>query len=130
MDKPTLLKQFRLAGIPRLMKAKLAFARDGTAVVRLPARREFLQSTNVVHGAIITFAADTSAYFTAAAASKRPVTTASFSLNLLRPVKASSGLRSTSVIVKNGRTLVIVRSQVWNDDGDLAAEGLWTHAVV
>lgn len=130
MDKRVLLAQFRAAAIPKFLRATLAFARDGTAVVTMRARPEFLQTANVVHGAMVTFAADTSAYFTAAAASKRPVTTSGFTLNLLRPVTAASTMRSTSQIVKNGRVLVIVRTQVWIRGRTLAAEGLWSHAVV
>ena len=130
MDKAKLLEKFREAEIPKFLHATLEFGPDGTAIVTLPARKEFLQATGVVHGAIITFAADTSAYFTAAAASKSPITTAGFNLNLLRPVNPGRGLRSTSAIVKAGRTLVVARAQVFSSDGDLVAEGLWTHAVV
>lgn len=130
MDKPTLRRQFRNAPSTKRMKAALAFALDGTAVVTLPAQRSQVQASGVVHGAVIAFAADTSAYYTAAAASDLDLTTACFSMNFLRPVKAPARLRATSVMVRCGRKLVIVRSQVFDGAGRQVAEGVWTHAAV
>ena len=69
-------------------------------------------------------------WFTAAAASDKPLTTSGFSLNFLRPVEEGDTLRATSALVKTGRTLVVVRTQVHRADGKLVAEGSFTHAAV
>ncbi|MBI5369210.1 MAG: PaaI family thioesterase [Planctomycetes bacterium] len=134
MEPSVLLKMFAAAPVARWMQGTLDYAPDGTAVLRLPARTEFLQGMNVVHGGIIAFAADTSAWFTAAAAMEGEalLTTAAFNLNLLRAAPAGAALRATSEVVKRGRSLVIVRTRVAIDApaGEVLAEGLWTHVVL
>jgi len=130
MEPARLLEMFSEAPVPRWMGATLTFEADGSGVVTLPARAEFIQATGVVHASVITFAGDSSAFFTAATAVKEFVVTSSFQLNLLRPVPAGSGLRATSVLVKCGKTLVVVRAQVFSDTNTLAAEGIWTHVVI
>lgn len=118
---------FAAAPIVQWMGAKLAFDGDA-AVVTVPGRREFIQAAGVVHGSVITFAADTAAWFTAARAAGKPVTTATFTLNLLRPTQ--QGLTGRGILVKAGKRLVVVRSEVRDDAGELVAEGSFTHAVL
>lgn len=118
---------FAAAPIVKWMGAKLKF--DGeSAVVIVPARPEHIQAAGVVHGSILTFAADTAAWFTAARAAHKPVTTATFTLNLLRPTKL--GLTGRGILVKAGKRLVTVRSEVRDESGELVAEGSFTHAVL
>lgn len=128
-DLETLARMFDAAPIPRWMGARLAFAADRAAIVSMTVRPEHLQATGVAHGCILTFVADTSAWFTAAAAADVPVTTAGFTLNLLRPAVEGDALEGRSSVVKAGRTLVVVRTQVLRG-GEPVAEGTFTHAAV
>ena len=130
METQKLLELFRKAPIPKSMGADMTFSDDGAAIVTMPVRREHLQATGVAHGAVLTFAADTSAWFTAAEASPSPITTSGFNLSLLRSVKEGDTLRAESSVVKAGKTLVVVRTQVTRGDGALVAEGTFTHTVV
>ncbi len=128
-DLETLARMFDAAPIPRWMGARLTFAPDRAAIVTLTVRAEHLQATGVAHGSILTFVADTSAWFTAAAAVDVPITTAGFTLNLLRPAVEGDALEGRSSVVKAGRTLVVVRTQVLRAGGPVA-EGTFTHAAV
>ena len=130
MDTAELMNQFKQAPIPKWMNADMAFEADGSATVTLEVRKEHLQATGVAHGSIITFAADTSAWFTAASASDKMVMTSGFNLDLLRPANEGDTLTAKSSVVKRGRTLVVVRTTVTRNDGKLVAEGSFTHAVV
>lgn len=120
---------FARAHVTRWVGAELSFE-DRSAVVRLPLRSEHIQAHGVAHGAILTFVADTSAWFTAAAASGKNLTTASFTINLLSAAKEGDTLLGRGTLVKAGRRLVVVRSTVTRGDGELVAEGLFTHAVL
>ena len=130
MEPAELMKQFQQAPIPKWMNADMSFETDGSATVTLEIRKEHLQATGVAHGSIITFAADTSAWFTAASASKKLVMTSGFNLDLLRAANEGDTLTAKSSVIKSGRTLVVVRTTVTCNDGKLIAEGSFTHAVV
>ncbi len=130
MEISRLLAAFREAPVSRWTGARLAFGKDRAAHVTLPVRREFLQTGGIAHGGLVAFAADTSAWFTAAAACDAPVLTADFSLHLLRPVGAGESLVATAEIVRKGRRLVVVEARVRDGSRRLVAQGLWSHAVV
>ena len=122
---------FSAAPVARWFRGMLTFDAEGRASVALPARDEFLQAMDVVHGAVITFAADSAAWFTAALATGQHCLTSDFNIRLLSAVGGDEGLRATGEVVKSGRTLVVVRSRVVTLPGDrLVAEGLWSHVVL
>lgn len=129
-DPDALVRMFEGAPVAKWMGARLVFGPDRTAVVTLTVRADHIQATNVAHGCVITFVADTSAWFTAAASCDAPVMTAGIAMNLLRPAVAGDTLEARSSVVKAGQTLVVVRTQVFRTaGGDLVAEGTFTHAV-
>jgi acyl-coenzyme A thioesterase PaaI-like protein len=51
-------------------------------------------------------------------------------LNCLRAVDPADGLVGRGGLVKAGKRLVIVRSEVRSDGGALVADGSFTHAVL
>lgn len=104
--------------------ARLTAVEPGHCVVDLPVREELTQQHGFVHGGVLASLADTIAGYAAFSlmpADSAPLTV-EYKLNILRP-GGGAMVRGKGTVIKPGRTLTIVRSEVFNVD-DTGAETL------
>lgn len=112
------------------MEWLLIRCQEGEAVVQLPVRPEFEQSTGVVHGGILGMMADTAGYF--AAASITPdgePTTVEFKINLIAPANLEL-LTARGEVIKSGKSLIVCRLTVTGEKAQTIAVGLGTYLVL
>jgi len=103
----------------RFVGAALTTVVPGHCVIDLPVREELTQQHGFVHGGVLATLADTVAGYAAFSlmpADAAPLTV-EYKLNILRP-GGGQLVRATGHVIKPGRTLTIVRADVFNvDDG-------------
>jgi uncharacterized protein (TIGR00369 family) len=117
------------ANISRLLRRHIEIESPGKAKVVVPFNPAFTQNSDLLHGAILFEAADTAAFFAANSIEETfSVLTADFYINFLRPVR-SEGIYAIGQVVKGGKTLTIVRSDVYSESGKLVAAGQGTYMV-
>lgn len=99
--------------------ARMAHVEPGRCVLEMPTRPDLAQQHGFMHAGATTTLADTAAGY--AAFSLMPagsaVLTTEFKLNLLSPAKGDK-LVARAEVLKPGRTLVVVRSDVYGVEGD------------
>lgn len=99
--------------------ASLTSVEPGRCTVDLPVRPELTQQHGFVHGGVLASLADTIAGYAAFSlmpADSAPLTV-EYKLNILRP-GGGSLVRGKGTVVKPGRTLAVVGSDVFNVDED------------
>jgi uncharacterized protein (TIGR00369 family) len=105
--------------IMSLIGAELGKIRPGVVEIRLPYQSDLAQQHGYLHAGIVTTIADSAAGY--AAYSLMPegseVLSVEFKDNLLRPARGSSFLARAEV-VKAGKTLTVVRSDVFGVEGE------------
>jgi uncharacterized protein (TIGR00369 family) len=99
--------------------ARMTHVEPGRCVIEMPTRADLCQQHGFVHAGATTTLADTAAGY--AAFSLMPagsaILTTEFKVNLLSPAKGDR-LVARAEVLKPGRTLVVVRSDVYGVEGD------------
>jgi uncharacterized protein (TIGR00369 family) len=104
-----------------LIGAELTRVEPGIVEISLPYRADMTQQHGYLHAGIVTTIADTASGY--AAYSLMPpraeVLSVEFKINLLRPAQGEM-FRALAEVVKSGRTLTVVRADVFgiNRDGE------------
>jgi len=112
--------------IMELIGAELSLVELGVVEITLPYRDDLTQQHGYLHAGVITTIADSAAGY--AAYSLMPagseVLSVEFKVNLLRPAKGETFV-ARAVVIKAGRTLTVVRADVFsiaaNGDRELVA---------
>ena len=102
------------------MGAKLGSVESGKVSISSPVLESFRQQQDFAHGGLIFSLGDTAAGY--AALSVMPidvdVMTVELKINLMAPAPASETLIAEGKVLKPGRRLVVVASDVWSQDRD------------
>jgi uncharacterized protein (TIGR00369 family) len=112
----------------KLLGIRLESYDTGVSTLVLPIREELKQNNGVVHGGAIASLIDTStaiAILTVLQPHER-FTTIDLTINYLRPL-ISGQARASARVLRAGRRVISVSSEVVNDDGSLAATALSTY---
>lgn len=100
-----------------LIGAELTRVEPGVVEIALPYRADLTQQHGYLHAGIVTTIADSACGY--AAYTLMPpnseVLSVEFKVNLLRPAKGESFL-ATSEVIKSGKTLTVVRADVFGMD--------------
>jgi uncharacterized protein (TIGR00369 family) len=99
--------------------ARLASVAPGRVEIALPRGEWILQQHGFVHGGVVASIADSAAGYAALSLmpAGRGVLTAEFKLNFLAPA-AQENLVAVGIVEKAGRTLSVVRADVFGLEGD------------
>ncbi len=92
---------------------------EGESELALAIRDEMTQHHGFAHGAIVGLMADNACAW-AAASVAGDVVTGSYTINFLAPATGTV-LRAKGTVIKAGKRQVVVRADVWSEDG--ASEG-------
>jgi len=96
---------------------------EGRAEIVVPVRPEFLHAAHAVHGSVYFKVLDDAAFFAAnSVVEKVFVLTASFQLDLLRPVSTGE-IRAEGRLVHQSRRLLIAEAKARDSDDNLVARG-------
>jgi 2-hydroxymuconate-semialdehyde hydrolase len=116
-----------------LLGMRFTGAADGSATFEMPARSDFYNPNNVVHGGAITSLADSAMGF-AVVSTLSPgesFTTAELHVNFLRPATADSGiLRSTGRIVHRGQQVAVAEAEVVDQQNQIIARASSTNLIL
>ena len=111
-------KSFAKQTIMSLIGAELARVEPGVVEIALPFRADLAQQHGYLHAGIVATIADSACGY--AAYSLMPpnseVLSVEFKVNLLRPAKGERFV-TVAEVVKSGRTLTVVRADVFGIDG-------------
>lgn len=123
------------AGIPKqnLMKMYNASAEDiaeGYVEIAVPHQEDLVRGSGIFYGGVLSALADTAAYFSAATLhdANAYFLTVELKINYLNPAIGDK-IIATGEVVKNGKTLIICKSDIYAVIGDkksLAATSLVT----
>ena len=112
-------RSFARQAIMNLIGAKLSLIEPGVIEITLPYRADLTQQRGFLHAGVVTTIADSACGY--AAYSLMPagseVLSVEFKVNLLRPAQGESFIARAEVI-KAGRTLTVVRADVFGIDGN------------
>jgi len=112
-------RNFARQAIMNLIGAKLSLIEPGVIEITLPYRADLTQQRGFLHAGVVTTIADSACGY--AAYSLMPagseVLSVEFKVNLLRPAQGESFVARAEVI-KAGRTLTVVRADVFGIDGN------------
>jgi uncharacterized protein (TIGR00369 family) len=112
-------RSFAQQAIMNLIGAKLSLIEPGVIEITLPYRADLTQQRGFLHAGVVTTIADSACGY--AAYSLMPagseVLSVEFKVNLLRPAQGESFVARAEVI-KAGRTLTVVRADVFGIDGN------------
>jgi uncharacterized protein (TIGR00369 family) len=116
-------RSFARQPLMNLIGASLALVEPGVVEVSLPYRADLTQQHGYLHAGIVTTIADSACGY--AAFSLMPagseVLSVEFKVNLLRPAQGESFVARAEVI-KSGRTLTVVRADVFSISGNADRE--------
>jgi uncharacterized protein (TIGR00369 family) len=117
------------ANISRFLKRRIEIEGPGMAKVSIPFNPDLTQNSDFLHGAILFEAADTAGFIAANSLEETySVLTADFHINFVRPVRGE-GVYAIGKVVNRGKTLIVVRSEVYSDSEKLVAAGQGTYTV-
>ena len=112
-------RSFARQAIMNLIGAKLSLIEPGVIEITLPYRADLTQQRGFLHAGVVATIADSACGY--AAYSLMPagseVLSVEFKVNLLRPAQGESFVARAEVI-KAGRTLTVVRADVFGIDGN------------
>ena len=112
-------RSFAQQPIMNLIGARLSLVEPGVVEITLPYRADLAQQHGYLHAGVVTTIADSACGY--AAFSLMPagsnVLSVEFKVNLLRPAQSVEFVARAEVI-KVGRTLTVVRADVFGIDGD------------
>jgi len=116
-------RSFARQPIMNLLGAELSLVAPGVIEITLPYRADLAQQHGYLHAGIVTTIADTACGY--AAYSLMPagseVLSVEFKVNLLRPAQGETFVARAEVI-KAGKTLTVVRADVFGITGDAERE--------
>jgi len=100
---------------------------EGRAIFRLDVRPRHKQIHGVVHGGILAALADTAAAIAAYTVIPRGVEIATLELkiNYMEPVPGGR-VKADARVLRKGRNFIVTESEIFNEDGSLAAKSLLT----
>lgn len=100
-----------------LIGAELSRVEPGLVEIKLPYRSDLAQQHGYLHAGIVATIADSACGYAAYSLMppKAEVLSVEFKVNLLRPAKGESFL-ATAEVVKSGKTLTVVRADVFAMD--------------
>lgn len=103
--------------IMNLIGAELSRVEPGVVEITLPYRSDLTQQHGYLHAGIVTTIADSACGYAAYSLMppKSEVLSVEFKVNLLRPAKGEMFL-ATAEVVKSGKTLTVVRADVFGLD--------------
>jgi uncharacterized protein (TIGR00369 family) len=108
-----------------LLGARLVAFGDGEATLELDIRDELCQHNGVLHGGVLSYAADNTLTFAAGTVASGTLMTAGFTIDYLRPANGVT-LRAHAQVIRAGRTRVVCRCELHT----IAAEGVQTLCAV
>jgi uncharacterized protein (TIGR00369 family) len=110
-------QSFSKQTIMRLIGAELSRVEPGVVEITLPYRPDLAQQHGYLHAGIVTTIADSACGYAAYSLMppKSEVLSVEFKVNLLRPAKGEVFL-AVAEVVKSGRTLTVVRADVFGLD--------------
>ncbi len=116
-------RSFARQPIMNLIGAKLSLVEPGVVEITIPYRADLAQQDGYLHAGVVTTIADSACGY--AAYSLMPagseVLSVEFKVNLLRPAQGVTFIAHAEVI-KAGRTLTVVRADVFGIDGNADRE--------
>ena len=116
-------KMYRGASTNRYYEPKLTISR-GAAEIIIPVKEDFFHAGGAVHGSVYFKALDDAAFFAEGSLVKDVfVLTASFHINLIRPV-SSGELIARGKVVQNSRKLIVAEALLVNSKGKEVARGI------
>src|ERR1044072_3052837 len=100
-----------------LIGAELGRVEPGVIAITMPYRADLAQQHGYLHAGIVTTIADTASGYAAYSLMppKSEVLSVEFKVNLLRPAKGET-FRAVAEVVKSGKTLSVVRADVFGID--------------
>jgi uncharacterized protein (TIGR00369 family) len=112
-------RSFARQAIMNLIGAKLSLVEPGVIEITLPYRADLTQQRGFLHAGVVTTIADSACGYAAYSLmpSGSEVLSVEFKVNLLRPAQGESFVARAEVI-KAGRTLTVVRADVFGIDGN------------
>lgn len=114
---------YHAANIQQLHSGSHLTVSHGRAELTLPVDPAFFHGAQALHGAVYFKLLDDAAYFAVASVVQDLfILTASFQLNLLRPVSQGS-LRAVGTLRSRGSTLLVAEATLYNDKGKEVAFG-------
>jgi uncharacterized protein (TIGR00369 family) len=108
-----------------LLGARLIAFGDGEATLELDIRDELRQQNGVLHGGVLSYAADNTLTFAAGTVAGGALMTAGFTIDYLRPANGVT-LRAHAQVIRAGRTRVVCRCELHT----INAEGVRTLCAV
>ena len=102
------------------------------AEISMPLKRDYIQETGVVHGGLISTAADTAAVYALYPnlPDGKTMTSVEFKVNFLRPALVENGdLTARAQVVKRGRQIGLCEVEV-SQNNKLVAKGLFTYLIL
>ncbi len=122
--------QKAVATVPfaRLLGIELDEVGKGTATLGLNIRRELTQNHGVVHGGAIASLIDTATAFAIISllSPAEKVTTVDLTVSYMRPLTIGR-ITARAKVVRSGRRLFVVSTDLFDQDGKLAATALSTY---
>ena len=116
-------RSFARQPIMNLIGARLSLVEPGVVEITLPYRADLAQQHGYLHAGVVTTIADSACGY--AAYSLMPagseVLSVEFKVNLLRPAQGETFV-ARSEVIKTGRTLTVVRADVFGIDGNANRE--------
>jgi uncharacterized protein (TIGR00369 family) len=103
-----------------LLGARLTAFGGGAATLELDIRDELRQQNGVLHGGVLSYAADNTLTFAAGTVLGPRLMTAGFTIDYLRPADGVT-LRAAAQVVRAGRTRVVCRCELYTVDTHAAA---------
>lgn len=98
-----------------LLGARLTNFAAGVAVLELDIRDDLRQQNGVLHGGVLSYAADNALTFAAGTVAGARVMTSGFTIDYLRPA-AGELLRARAEVVRAGRVRVVCRCDLFTVD--------------
>jgi uncharacterized protein (TIGR00369 family) len=101
------------------------------AILILPLRREFLQGAGVVGGGILATLADEAMGHIVAANLTDEQTAATIEMNITYLKSVTSGeIRAEASLVKKGRSIISLQSDILNESGELVAKASGSFLII
>lgn len=114
----------------KLLGAEVIEISEGEATATMPVKKEMINGINTIHGGCLFTLADLT---TGAAAHSfgLPATTVDYSFHFLRPAMGTiKTLVAKAKAIKNGKRLIVLNVEVFDENGILLAAGTATHMPV
>lgn len=117
------------AKISQFLNKEITITKPGVARVAIPFHSELTQNSGFLHAALMFEVGDTAGFMAANSLEETfSVLTIDYHINLVRPVQ-NEGIYAIGEVLNAGKTLYVARSNIYTDNGKLAAAGQGTYMV-